>query len=308
MRHPKVSVGLPVYNGEKFLREAILSLLEQDYTDFELIISDNASTDGTEKICQEFAGKDPRIRYYRNTINMGAGLNFRRVFELAEGEFFKWATYDDLHYRSCLRRLTEVLESAPPRVILTVPRTEIVDEEGRPVKGRDTERLHTTRPKPYQRLAEILPRIDLATSQFGLYRKSALAKTRLIDNFRASDRVLLAEIAMLGEIWEVDEILFARRYHREVSTANRSKKELILFFDPKATKKDFKRRVLFEHFISIKRLPLTIPERVLCSGIILWIWSRKKGATLKKKFKERLASANRFYRHRLYRLRCLCQK
>src|ERR1700737_2789384 len=95
MHVPRVSIGLPVYNGERYLRFAIDSLLEQDYINFELIISDNASTDATQAICQEFADKDPRVRYYRNQTNLGASGNYDRVFELARGDLFKWAAHDD---------------------------------------------------------------------------------------------------------------------------------------------------------------------------------------------------------------------
>src|SRR5690242_6344650 len=92
---PKVSIGLPVYNGERFLAEAIDSVLAQTFTDFELIISDNASTDRTPEICKAYAEKDSRIRYYRNEENQGASWNFNRVFELSRGMCFQWLAHDD---------------------------------------------------------------------------------------------------------------------------------------------------------------------------------------------------------------------
>src|SRR5690349_812781 len=94
-RAPQVSIGLPVYNGEKYLLNAIGSLLKQDFEDFELVISDNASTDKTEAMCHEFAAKDKRIRYHRNETNIGATGNYNRVFRLSNGEFFRWASHDD---------------------------------------------------------------------------------------------------------------------------------------------------------------------------------------------------------------------
>ena len=93
---PKVSIGMPVYNGEKYIREALDSLLAQTFTDFELIISDNASTDGTEAICREYAARDPRIRYVRQSENRGPTANFHFVLDEAVGEYFMWAAYDDL--------------------------------------------------------------------------------------------------------------------------------------------------------------------------------------------------------------------
>lgn len=93
---PTVSIGMPVYNGEKYIRDALDSLLAQTYTDFELIISDNASTDSTEQICREYATRDARIRYVRQPKNRGAAANFKFVLDEAVGEFFMWAAYDDL--------------------------------------------------------------------------------------------------------------------------------------------------------------------------------------------------------------------
>lgn len=94
-RAPKLSIGLPVYNGEKYLPDALDDLLGQDYEDFELIISSNASTDGTDEICREYASKDRRVSHSRNDCNIGATPNWNRVAQLAHGEFFKWAMHDD---------------------------------------------------------------------------------------------------------------------------------------------------------------------------------------------------------------------
>src|SRR4030095_3279504 len=107
MRDPRLSVGLPVHNGERFIREALDSLLDQDYRDFELIISDNASTDETGRICAEYAIRDSRIRYFRNSQNIGAARNYSRVFELSHGELFKWAAHDDVHLPGSLKRGVE---------------------------------------------------------------------------------------------------------------------------------------------------------------------------------------------------------
>lgn len=93
---PRVSIGMPVFNGEKYIRDALDSLLNQTFSDFELIISDNASTDRTEEICCEYASRDSRISYFRQTENNGAITNFQFVLDQASGEFFMWAAYDDL--------------------------------------------------------------------------------------------------------------------------------------------------------------------------------------------------------------------
>jgi len=92
---PEISIGMPVYNGEHHLRLAIDSILKQNFSDFELIISDNASTDATEQICREFASRDNRIRYFRQTENIGVANNFRFVFDQATVPLFKWMAHDD---------------------------------------------------------------------------------------------------------------------------------------------------------------------------------------------------------------------
>src|SRR5215510_12797807 len=108
---PRISIGLPVYNGEKFLREALDSLLTQTFEDFELILSDNASTDETPAICRVYAAADKRVRYVRNAANIGVYRNFNRVFQLASGKYFKWAAADDVCQRDLLAKCLRVLET-----------------------------------------------------------------------------------------------------------------------------------------------------------------------------------------------------
>jgi glycosyltransferase involved in cell wall biosynthesis len=284
MGTPKVSIGMPVYNGERYLRTAIDSILEQDYTDFELIVCDNASTDSTSKICSWYAERDSRVRYLRNQTNLGASANYTRVFDSARGEFFKWAAHDDVNLPGFLRRCVEVLNGAPSTVVLVAPRTEIIDESGLRVPSK-VESLETRRTVPHQRVAHVLHEVQWATAQFGLFRSEALRKTRLIDAFPASDYVLLLEIAILGEIWEIPEILFQRRFHEEVSTkANRTQSELLNWFDSSKQVKIQGRRGLkaeleprtklaVEYLKSIARMPMSLKERLLCSFLALWFWS-----------------------------------
>src|SRR2546426_6424374 len=113
----RVSIGLPVFNCDPLLRQAVDSLLTQTYSDFELVISDNASTDGTEAICREYAAKDHRVRYYRGERNRGAVWNWNRVFELSGGEYFKWAAHDDLCAPDYVERCVEVLDRDPSVVL-----------------------------------------------------------------------------------------------------------------------------------------------------------------------------------------------
>jgi len=118
---PQVSIGVPVYNGEPFIREALDSLLAQTFTDFELIISDNASTDRTEAICREYAAKDERIRYVRQAEHCGAMANFQFVLDEAVGEYFMWAAADDIFYEIHLNRMVQLLTDSNCTLVASRP-------------------------------------------------------------------------------------------------------------------------------------------------------------------------------------------
>ena len=130
MSAPKVSIGMPVYNAQRYLREALDSLRAQTLTDFEIVLSDNASTDATPDICREYAARDPRIKYHRNATNLGVVANFNRAFELSTGQYFKWAAYDDLHAPEYLTKCLPVLE-ADPRLVVVHSLTRSIDDSGR---------------------------------------------------------------------------------------------------------------------------------------------------------------------------------
>src|SRR5882762_4526395 len=146
---PKVSVGLPVYNGERFVSEAIEAVLKQSFVDLELIISDNASCDRTEQICRDYAARDSRVRYYRNCFNVGVNPNYRRVFSLSTAEYFKWVTHDDLQTLDFLEKSVAIMDREPG-VVVCYPRVAVIDEHGTVVKrrsyGLDTEPGHLREP------------------------------------------------------------------------------------------------------------------------------------------------------------------
>ena len=131
---PHVSIGIPVFNGEQYLAEAIDSILVLTYADFELIISDNASTDRTQEICRAYTKQDRRIRYYRNATNVGASKNFNRVFELSLVDYFKWAAYDDILAPDFLLKCVEVLDQ-DPSVVVCFSKMQIIDEDGKVMKN-----------------------------------------------------------------------------------------------------------------------------------------------------------------------------
>ena len=305
---PRVSIGLPVYNGEKYLRFAIDSILGQDFTDFELILSDNASTDGTGRICSEYASNDTRIRYFKNERNLGAAPNHIRVFELARAPLFKWASYDDIHLPSFLRKCVETMDGAPPSVVLVAPRAELIDENGeKSPTGWLPERLETKRPEPHERLGDVLRNVAWATAQYGIYRADKLRKTRLVGAFPCSDYVLLAEIALLGEIREVPEVLFQRRYHPSVShMANTTQAQFMEWFDTSKARKGRRSilpvplvprwRVLFELQRSALRAPMKATEKLRCCITALRIWSWRERVRLEKEWRSHLRLKQRIRR------------
>src|SRR5664280_2660613 len=297
MTVPRLSIGVPVYNGQDYLRFALDSIVRQDYTDFELIISDNASTDATEEICRGYAAKDDRIRYYRNATNIGASGNYNRVFELARGEFFKWAAHDDVHLQGCLRRCIENFGQASSNTVLVAPTSEIIDENGNRTAAV-VECLDARQSSPHDRIAEVLRNVCWAPAQFGIFRTEALKKTRLIQPYFASDFVLLVEVALLGEIREFPEVLFQRRVHPDISTnTNRNWLQFQAWFDP--SQKSLKRfihpdmRVGMGFLSAIARMPMPVRERLLCYKTILTVWLPRKCGQITRNWRNHIALRTR---------------
>jgi glycosyltransferase involved in cell wall biosynthesis len=235
MTKPKLSVGFPVYNGETYLRNALNSLLGQDFEDFELIISDNASTDGTSEICREYANRDKRIRYFRIESNQGATWNWRRVLELAEGTYFKWAAHDDECHPTMFRRCVELLDQSGPSVVLAYSQFEFIDEAGSVImsdQGQTWDRVRTTAKTPYLRLARVLWMNLYGQPIYGVFRTDALRQTRPYGNV-APDWIKVAEVAMLGKIAEVPTVLFRlRRHQANTALVYKTWRELLAWHDP----------------------------------------------------------------------------
>jgi glycosyltransferase involved in cell wall biosynthesis len=209
--NPRVSIGLPVYNGEAYLQDAIASILDQTYRDFELIICDNASTDQTEAICRHHAAKDRRIRYYRQAQNIGATANFNRTFELARGVYFKWAAHDDLLEPTYLEKCVAVLERTPDAV-LCQSLVKIINDQGECLEEYDHTAFGTDSPKASVRFAARLRPHD-TQEVFGVIRADVLRRTTLIGYHLGGDRTLLIELALLGRFALVPEPLFLNREH-----------------------------------------------------------------------------------------------
>ena len=185
-RRPVVSIGLPVYNGARFLRESIPSLINQTFRDFELIVADNASTDATQEICRSFAQSDSRIRYSRSDRNRGLAWNHNHIVELARGEFFKWVGHDDVYEPRFIERCVDVFRSDSPAVVLVYPRSRIIDESGS-VLWEHCDGLDLQERTPHERLKRLVWNPPtMGTSIYGLIRTTALRQTQLLQPFAST--------------------------------------------------------------------------------------------------------------------------
>jgi glycosyltransferase involved in cell wall biosynthesis len=275
---PRVSIGVPVYNGARFLTATLESLVGQTYEDIEIVISDNGSTDETEQICRHFTARDARVRYIRHDANRGSALNWNSLVRETSGQYFKWAAHDDLLAPTFVERCVDVLDRSSERVCLVYPRTRIIDENGDAVRDYD-DGLDLRDEAPHDRLRQLVRNMILCNVQYGLIRRSALERTRLMGSFPSSDYVLMAELALLGEFWELPESLFFRREHPASSRrANRTAAEVAEFYKPGSAKTKFVRefwRLFAEQVRSINSAPLTYAERARCDTIFVYEWIRR---------------------------------
>lgn len=274
---PRISIGMPLYNCEKYIGEAIEAHLRQTYTDFELIITDNASTDRSGEICKAYAAKDPRVKYHRNPENVGAGGNFRRCFELATGEYFRWTPSDDLVGPELLELCVEVLDH-DPSVLIAYPQTRLIDGEGRIIEDYD-ENLHLMQDRPSTRYKEVMRRLRLCNVQYGLTRRAIMARTGLMRNYAGGDIPLILEFSLYGKFYEVPEHLFYRRMHEGASSAMKDVKDVMALYDPKKREKFFARNWVHmgANILSVTRAPISFPEKLSLYGFILrcMIWARE---------------------------------
>jgi glycosyltransferase involved in cell wall biosynthesis len=277
--NPCLSLGMPVFNGGKYIEQTLLSLLNQSFHDFELIISDNASIDATEEICRDYASQDKRIRYYHNVKNLGAAPNFNRVFQLSFGQYFKWAAHDDLYERDFLLKCVEKLEQ-DPTVILVYSQAVDIDHEGRFLRKIDYD-LHVDSIKPYERFRYLTCVNHSCFPIFGVIRSHILKETLLIGSYVASDRVLLAELALWGKFYEIPEPLFLHREHplRSTRAIPDLRMRLAWFATDKANRLALPTLRLFKEYIfAIRRPPLSFSDKARCySQLIRWWRSNWKG-------------------------------
>jgi glycosyltransferase involved in cell wall biosynthesis len=274
---PLVSVGMPVYNGQEFLRAAIDSLLAQTFTDFELILCDNASTDATEAICREYAARDNRIQYYRHAENIGASDNYNAVVFPARGSYFKWASSNDICQPTFLERCVAVLD-AQPDVVLAFPRTRLVDPQAQVIEDYHDD-MTISDARPSARYRACIERMRLNNAMNGLIRIDCLRRTTLVKKYFSSDCNMMAEVALYGKFVEVPEYLYYRRMDPRTSTALKSGEEVVAHYDPKRRKPMLFQqwKMNFARFGVVWRAALPLDERVRLAAYIgrSIVWHRR---------------------------------
>ncbi len=216
LKHPIVSIGLPVYNGEDFLKYALDSLLSQTFRDFEIIISDNASTDNTPKICQEYVLKDKRIRYIRQNNNMGALWNFNFVLKQSNKEYFIWVSSDDKLHPEFLEKNIDILEKNKNVVcsIGDVIFSDVVNYEfksNNETKKTFRQRYVKSTYGTYESKVRTYLKFFQASMIYGLYRRDKLQKSLTINKiFLAFDLTIILNVLKYGDFHVIDENLLHR--------------------------------------------------------------------------------------------------
>jgi len=238
---PLVTVGLPVYNSERYLSQSIESLLGQTFREFVLVISDNASTDRTPEICLKYARDDSRVRYYRNERNIGLSANFNRVFQLAASKYLKWSSSDDYWAADMLADAVSVMES-DPTIVLCYPKTTLVAEPGGGLTPYE-DRLHLMEENPVARYLRLLENIRLVHQHQGLIRTDAIRRTSLLGTHTGSDINFLAELCLYGKFFEVPKYQYFRRFHPSSSSWDRGSE---------------RHQALRYHAKGVKRIPFSV--------------------------------------------------
>jgi glycosyltransferase involved in cell wall biosynthesis len=275
---PRLSLGLPVYNGENYLGESLDSLLGQSYEDFELIISDNASTDGTADICRSYAKQDSRIRYVRQPRNIGSAPNHNFVIGQARGELFKHASHDDLYARKLLELCVAALDEYP-QVVLAHSWSAVIDASGGVTELVDYP-VDTAAPRAPDRFRSML--FDgWGDDEGGVVRLDVLRRTPLHASYHFADRTYTAELALHGPFYVVPDWLYFRREHAGQGGANASVRKRCTNMDPRRADPAKHPVVrLYAEYVwgfasAIRRAPLSAADRQECYRLLArWMASR----------------------------------
>jgi glycosyltransferase involved in cell wall biosynthesis len=278
---PKLSIGLPVHNGENYLQAALDSLLGQTFDDFELIICDNASTDATAEISKRAANGDRRVRLHQNSRNLGAGPNFNLAFHLSGNtEYFKWAAHDDICYPTYLQRCIEGLDREPESVLAHTD-VELIGENANDRQSHDEELPLVGADRPSVRFEDLILSDHWCTAAFGVIRRESLLKTPLLRSYVGADRVLLAQLGLYGRFCWIPEVLFQNRDHhqRSVHASSPRSYERLAWFNPALRDRGIRApylRCWLEYAHVVSRAPIALTEKIAClRALVRWIPSNR---------------------------------
>lgn len=278
-RPPKVSIGVPVYNGEQYIATALNSLLSQTFRDIEVVVSDNASVDGTEAICREIMAKDPRVRYSRASRNRGLVWNHRRALAMARGEYFMFASHDDWFAPEYVERCVDALD-ADPDITYAHAVTVLVARDGREI-GRELTRQRMRDPAPSVRFWDVLT-VQGGINWYGLTRRRLMHRIGRYEALPRSERIVLAELALWGPFALLPAGLYFRRIHPGQATAlRRDRKAELRRLDPaKAHGWRATTPVMLAEYVllfagAVARAPMTARERVRTYWrLVRWILAK----------------------------------
>lgn len=290
---PPLTVGLPVYNGARYLAQSIDSLLAQSYTDFDLVISDNASSDDTAEICREYERKDARVRYVRQPTNIGAAPNHAFLAAQAGSKFFKWAAADDLYAADLLSRCVQLLEEHP-EAVLAHSWTAAVDEQDDVTQAYEYP-LSTHSPSAPERFRSMLfgvgddVGIIRADDQYGVIRTRILRSIPPQGSYYHSDRTITTELCLHGPFYQVPQWLYFRRDHRgRPQYTHASTRAWCTNLDPRrADRLRHPAARLYGAFVygyvsAIRRAPISTAERRSCYSLLArWVAERGPAALLR---------------------------
>jgi glycosyltransferase involved in cell wall biosynthesis len=234
MNEPKVIIGLPVYNGEKFLGAAIESHLSQSFTDFDLVISDNGSTDATSEICAAHASKDKRVKYWRSAENRGILWNHRRVFDAVTNpsQYFRWAGADDIMGPGLLQAMVDALNTRP-EVVAVMPDTMNIDVRGE-IIGSMSRVLDLQSSDVFERAHDVLVANYQHVVAYGLLRASTLRVMRTRPDYIGWDPVFIWELALRGQVVQTAGPVLLRRFHTGSISRVKTVKEMRKWVEPNA--------------------------------------------------------------------------
>lgn len=274
-----VSIGIPVYNGAVYLRDALVSVLAQTFPNLELIISDNASNDGTEDICQEYLGRDKRITYIRHATNLGAGPNYDNCFHKSSGKYFKWLAHDDMIASSFIEKSVDALEASPDAVLCYSHIREI-DMHNKTIREYDPGFSGLSADSPSQRFKPLIKDMTDCKFFFGLFRRNVLINSELHGNYISSDKILIAETGLRGRFVKIDEPLILIREHNQRYTRaiypNRNRS--LVWLDTASNKrKPYRRLTLYKKYIHIiNKNIFDRKERMFCYKYLIEYAFRKR--------------------------------